>query len=101
MKPLAQRIAAYIAITPVDTTTLQAYERILWALEQERIGLEEAVWKPRISARRWRRLHTRRAELLDIIVIVKALRDRHTGNPTSPPLPKAPPRTRPTTGYGE
>lgn len=79
----------------------QVYERVLWTLDQERILLEEAVWTPRLSARSWRRLHTRHAELLDIITIVKALRDRHHGNAPAPTLRSTPRLNRPDAGYGE
>lgn len=100
MKPLAARIAIYTSITPVETTMVQAYERILWALGQERAMLEESVWVPRLSARRWRRLHTRHLQLLDTIAIVRAMRDRHLGN-TPAPIHRSPRLNRPDAGYGE
>ncbi len=100
MKPLAARISAYTALVPVETSTTQVYDRILWTLNEERLLLEETVWAPRISARHWRRLHTRYAELQEIIAIVRALRDRHVGAAPPPPR-RLPVLNPPQSEYGE
>jgi hypothetical protein len=99
MKPLAQRIAAYAAATPVETTPLAVYQRILAILQQE-LAEFESVWEPRTSPRRFRRLHAERRRLLEDIAIISAMRDRHLGErPT--PAAQLPWLNHPTSPYGE
>lgn len=103
MKPIASRIADYTTASPVETSALEVYRRVLWMLDEERRTLESAVWAPRIGVRKWRRLHSQHSYLTEVIAIVTAMRDRHTGVPIAPPKPRPRPPSvdAPDIGYGE
>lgn len=101
MKSLGARITAYTTARPVETSTLQVYDRILWMLGEEQTAIEAAIWEPRISVRRFRRLHAQRACLLETIALVQAMKDRHLGNPVVLPTRRIPAPIGPSTGYAE
>lgn len=101
MKPLKQRIDQYMAAKPVETTTLEVYNRILWVLEQELQAFTEAIWQPRTTSRRFRRLHAQRTRLAEDIAIIRAMHDRHLGLAGRPPGPPIPKTNAPRSPYGE
>jgi hypothetical protein len=102
MKPIETRIEEYTTLTPVETTTVEVYNRVLWVLAEEKRLLEEAIWAPRMSPKKTEAMRVRRDCLGELTVLIEALKSRHLGEPikrhrrTMAPVPAGP-----LTGYAE